>query len=325
MARENKLDLGALVALAGGFLCLLCALYYMQQLSYSVGVYSGISVVVNTYRLNTTSALISTLAQSSTILLALHLTYVLVPFALVILAIGMLWLFTKSYPRFTAEALVFCALIYMIIVGILGFDFKFSGSYIFPAALGGGVLVLLSAAYLIFVSRTKSPAQKRAASPIMINPDTPYSNIRILSTKIMSKLSGEVKILDMHFDATALENLMQLIDKNFERYTQISVLTKGDRLGGTFLNSYKDFKTELKNKNVEFELRVLDGEEATKQHERFIMDAYAAYKIPPLNIINKKSEHIVSIKHEEALRRFDALWAEATKFENIKAKPGNLQ
>lgn len=325
MARENKWDIGAVVALVGGFATLLAALYYMQQLSYSVGVYSGISVVVNTYRLNATSTLLSTLAQTSTLILALHLTYILVPLALVLLAIGILWLFTKSHARFTAEGLIFSSLIYLIIVGILGFDFKFNGSFIFPIAIAGGLLSFGAGAYLIWTLRGKASTQHRAVAPIMINPDTPFSNIQILSSKLMSRLSGEIRILDMHFDVESLERLMQLVDRNSSKYTQINVLTKGDRLGNAFMNSYGDFKAELANRKIGFELRVLSKEEAARQHERLLMDSTSAYKIPPLNIINRKSEHIVSIKYEEAADRFNALWAEATKFENIRGKPGNLQ
>ncbi|EQD46801.1 hypothetical protein B2A_08729, partial [mine drainage metagenome] len=64
---------------------------------------------------------------------------------------------------------------------------------------------------------------------------------------------------------------------------------------------------------IGFEVRVMNPEDAAAQHERFIVDSERAYKIPPLNIINKKSEHIVSIKHGEALRRFDYMWGRGRK------------
>ncbi len=47
---------------------------------------------------------------------------------------------------------------------------------------------------------------------------------------------------------------------------------------------------------------MLEPEEAARQHERLIMDSDLAYKIPPLNIINKKNEHIVGINGREAWR-----------------------
>jgi hypothetical protein len=135
----------------------------------------------------------------------------------------------------------------------------------------------------------------------------------------MKSLNGELKILDMHFDTNALDNLMQLVDKNMQQYTSISVLTSTMRLGDEFGKSYGDFKNELTNRKVAFELRVLSTEEAAKQHERVLMDNKTAYKIPPLNIINKKNEHIVGINHQEAENRFNNLWSKATKFENLKS------
>ena len=48
------------------------------------------------------------------------------------------------------------------------------------------------------------------------------------------------------------------------------------------------------------------------------MDSMLAYKIPPLNIINQKNEHIVGINIREVQFKFNNLWAKATKFENLK-------
>jgi hypothetical protein len=63
---------------------------------------------------------------------------------------------------------------------------------------------------------------------------------------------------------------------------------------------------------------VLDDGDAAKQHERLLLDGSEAYKIPPLNIINKKSEHITAVNRDDAARRFEDLWSRAIKFENIQ-------
>lgn len=325
MARYSTWDIGAGAAFVGGFVMLLCSLHYMQELSYSIGVYTGISRALSLYNINANSSLVAALSQSTSLVVALNLTYALIPFALIVLAISTLWLFTRSYARFTAEVLIIVSIIYLMIVAILGYSFKFSSPITFAAALVGGILAAGSSVLLIYRLSNKQPASKRAVSPITINPDLPYSNIKIISNRLMAKLSGELKILDMHFDTIALENLMQMLDRRFDRYSGIKVLAKNDRLGGTFVKSYKDFRTELQNKNIEFELRVLNEKDASKQHERFILDSSTAYKIPPLNIINKKSEHIVSIRHDEVERSFDALWAEATRFDNLRAEPKEVQ
>ena len=169
-----------------------------------------------------------------------------------------------------------------------------------------------------FLEINGKPSQVSAAGPISIDPQTPYTNVMILSKRLMSKLNGDIKILDMHFDANGLENLSRLLSGNLERYKSVSVLAKRDRLGSEFIRNYSDFKNELGNKGVAFELKVLNDMDAGEQHERVLMDGSSAYKIPPLNIINRKSEHIVSINHREAEARFNRLWTNSTKLENLK-------
>ena len=309
----------------GGFIALLYTFYFMQQLSYSIGVYSGISTAIKAYNISSANASVSSTlyaaqAQSTSLLLALHLTYALLPFAVIMLAISVIWLFAKSYYKFTGSLLVISAMMYVILTLILEFDFSFKNTiYSFPVAYIGCALVAIVGAYSMIKTEYKPSLVKRAIPQISINSETPYSNMKLLSDRLMKKLKGEIKILDMHFDINGLDNLMQLIGKNTEQYTQISVLTSTMRLGYEFDKSYADFKKELANKNVRFELRVLTQEDAAKQHERVLMDDTTAYKIPPLNIINKKNEHIVGINHREAQYTFNILWAKATKFENLKS------
>jgi len=322
MGRDNAISTGAAIVLSAGVILLLYSFYYIQQLSYSIGVYSGISTAIRSYNLtnaSTTNTLIAAVSQSTTLLFALHISYVLLPFAILIFGIGIVWLFTKSYMKYTSMILVLCSIIFAVIVTVLEFDFKFTSILsAIPAAYIGSAAALICGVYYFWRTDYRPPQQKRPVHPISINPDTPYSNMRTISSRLMSKLSGDLRILDMHFDATALGNLMQLIDKNSSKYRGIMVLTKADRLGSDFDSSFKDFKRELENRNVQFELRVLDQQSASKQHERLLMDDSTAYKIPPLNIINKKSDHIVGINFKEASRQFNDLWAEARRFENTK-------
>jgi hypothetical protein len=326
MAKIGDWNIATILAPIAGFVTLLYSYFYIQQLSFILGEYYGISNAVKAYSINVSQQTATTLGQTSTLALALHISYILVPFAIVILAIGILWLFSKMYSRYMAAILIFASVIYVIIAALLQLDFKFSSALgILPGAYIGSLLAMIAGSYVLVKSSIKGTAPKRAVRQISINPDTPYSNMRILSNKLMKKLSGEIKILDMHFDMAAMDNLMQLVDKNLDRYRSISVLAKSDRLNNEFEKSYTDFKNELKNKNVEFELRILSDKEAFKQHERMLIDDSSAYKIPPLNIINKKSEHIVSINSKDALHRFNTLWSEAVRFENFRADAPNQQ
>jgi len=322
MDRVSGQTISQFAALVGGFIALLYTFYYVQQLAYSIGVYSGISKTIVSYNItNKTAAtvLVGALSQSTTLGLALHFTYTMIPFAVIILAIGVLWLFSKMHSRLTATLIVISAAIYIILAAILEFDFSFQSALsTFPFAYLGGILALAGGAYTLWGMYNRPTLAKRAVQPVSLSSETPYSNMKVLSNRIMKRLSGELKILDMHFDTNSLDNLMQLMSAHMGNYTSISVLTSDRHLGASFGNSYANFKSELANMNIAVELRVLGQDDAGKQHERILMDGSAAYKIPPLNIINKKNEHIVSINHGEAERRFSGLWPKGTKLENLK-------
>ncbi|MGI0100819.1 MAG: hypothetical protein ACREBH_03855 [Candidatus Micrarchaeaceae archaeon] len=323
MARENRVSISAVLALASGFVTLLYSFYIMQKLSYSIGIYSGIGGTIKAFNITSSSAsntLSNSISQLTTLVLALHISYALLPFAVVILAIGIIWLFGRTYFKPAGLVLVIISAIYIAILTILEFDFSLTNtSYLSVAAYLGAALALAVGIYAIARIERPHVSARRPMHPISINPETPYSNMKLLSKRLMRNLSGSIKIIDMHFDINALDNMMQLIGSNMQQYKSISVITASSRLGDKFGKSYTDSKNELSNKGIAFELRVLGTEDAAKQHERILMDDSTAYKIPPLNIINKKSEHIVGINYKEAEYRFNSLWSKATKYENLRA------
>ena len=225
MSRVTGLSVSQVMALVGGFVTLLYTFYYMQQLAYSIGIYSGISRAIVSYNITNKTAstvLVNSISQSTTLTLALHLTYALLPFAVIMLAIGILWLFSKIYSRLTATILVISSAIYLILIVILEFDFSFQGAFsTFPFAYLGGALVLVGGTYPLWKVYFKPPLAKRNVQPVSLSSDTPYSNMKLLSNRIMRKLNGEIKILDMHFDTNALDNLMQLIASQWPRRADI--------------------------------------------------------------------------------------------------------
>jgi len=304
------------LALVGGLLSLLSVFYFTEHLSFAVGFYYGISSVIQAYNITPSVGIVSLVSQASTISLALYLVYIMFPISIVMTAIGILWLFSKSYLRLTGYALGFCAIAYMALAAVLDLNFVSSNASVFAYTPYVGGVLALAAAVLGLLSMSQKQAQKRSASPIQINPETPYSNMLIISNRLMKRLSGNIRILDMHIDSRAIENLARLVAGNAGSYKKISILTTKERLGDDFARVYNDFKAELANQNVEFELRIIKESEAHRQHERMILDDSKAYKIPPLNIINRKNEHIVSIKHKDAEMWFERLWGGSTRFEN---------
>ncbi|MGC8652202.1 MAG: hypothetical protein ACP5UH_03055 [Candidatus Micrarchaeia archaeon] len=303
---------------AGSLLMLLYTFYYIVKLSYSSGFYSALLLAA---RLNSTiiaqEGITNLASQYSATALGLYMTYILLPFGLIALVMSTLLLFSRSHSRMGWATVAFSSVVIIVVAAII--EATFGGHYITTYSMllyAGVAIALVPSAYLAIHSRKEERIAH--ARPIAINPDTPYTNMLVLSGRLMSRLSGNIRILDMHFDAKALENLSRLTQGREGNYRSFMILTKKDRLGKEFSLGYADFVDEMRKKGISFELRVVPDELIAGQHERLILDESTAYKIPPLNIINKKSEHIIGINYNEARGRFDYLWSMSTKFENMK-------
>ncbi len=157
---------------------------------------------------------------------------------------------------------------------------------------------------------------------IAIRPESPYRNIVELRESLFSNISGNICILDKHFNSKGIDNLYRLLEGSTGGISKITVITSAEMLDSQFGANYRDLQEELRNRNIEFEVKVMGDADAMEQHERFIFDDSMAFKIPPLNIINKKSEHITRINRADAAKRFNALEQRSVKFENYIVKKG---
>jgi len=162
--------------------------------------------------------------------------------------------------------------------------------------------------------------RKLLRKEIRMDAGTPYTNLVKLREGVFSGLSGNVEIVDKHFNSQAISNLHRLVEGNLEKVKRIDVLTTKEMFDSRFLENYNDFKKELSNAGVELNFMLMADADSVNQHERFIFDDIRAYKIPPLNIINKKSEHVVSFSVKDARSRFGVLSRNATKYENYLVK-----
>ncbi len=156
-----------------------------------------------------------------------------------------------------------------------------------------------------------------------MDPNTPYANLAKLREQLFSTLSGDIKIVDKHFNSTAIANLHRLISDERGNLISIIVITSNEMLDSSFGDNYNDLKKELNNSNIDFQVKIMNKEDSGAQHERFIMDDRTAFKIPPFSIINKKSEHITKINIREAKKRFDYLFQRSVKYENFIVKEGS--
>ncbi len=302
-------------ALVGAFIAILYVFYLMQSVAYIYGVAGGMASIINTYNITASQQELALVSASTTLKVIMRTIDIMLIAGVFAFAMSILWFFMKSYSKLYKTLLAFVSFIFLLLTAVLQIETV--------AGLGvplawvlylGGALPLAASMYSILT--TNSHSKKRSVHAIHIDPSKPYTNISIISNRLMKRLSGDIKILDMHFDERSLNNLARLISPSKGTYRSILVATGGERLDEKVRRQLNDFENEMSSSGVHFEIRIMAEEDLKAQHERFIMDDYAAYKIPPFNIINKKSDHIVSIKYASAKNRFDGIWSRATKFKN---------
>ncbi len=213
------------------------------------------------------------------------------------------------------------ALLVYITIGSSGAASGIIGAYIDLAYLVATLCFAIDM-YAEYATRRYVRVQKTRRINISIDPASPYANIVSLREQLFATLHGNVCIVDKHFNSKAMENLYRLLDGNFGNLGSVKVVTSGEMLDSDFGSNFYDMQKELKNLGVEFEVKVMAGSDAEAQHERFIFDDNHAAKIPPLNIINRKSEHITSTGLLESKRRFAELYQRALKYENYVSREG---
>jgi hypothetical protein len=176
----------------------------------------------------------------------------------------------------------------------------------------GIALGVIANAYLQYEIRAK-PSVHMMHSSLSIDPSTPFSNIINLQDEIFSKMGGHLRIIDKHFNTTALTNLSRLIDGYTSNFNRITIITSREMQDSKFTANASEFEKEMSGMGIPTEVRMMDQKDSAEQHERLLMDDNVAYKIPPFNIINKKSEHITRVKAAESRARFHLLYARAAK------------
>jgi hypothetical protein len=218
--------------------------------------------------------------------------------------------------------------LFMLLYLLISTSFNISNVQFYTAISVFGIALCFAIdAYLIYELRKPQLAKQMRRLAIEINPSTPYANVLELQSRLFSKLNGNLRIVDKHFNSTSIANLYRLIEPYLSNITAIRVITSKEMLDKGFSSNYNDLKAELSKGNIEIELRILNDDAAREQHERFMFDSKEAFKIPPLNIINKKSEHVLKMNIKDAKERYEELYKNSIKFENyysISQNQGNI-
>ena len=230
---------------------------------------------------------------------------------------------TKHASKYTSMAAVLC-IVYILIYALASSPIpsNFISQYAYLPYVGF-VISILSIAYVEYIIRIKRPGMAATAkhkSVLALDPNRPFSNMLNLQAHLLSSMSGSLRIVDKHFNSSGLENLYRLIDGYEGQFKEIKILTSKSMLGAKFPSEVNDLKVELLKKGVALDVRLMDDKDATEQHERLLMDSRSAYKIPPINIINKKSEHIIKINFRDAERRFSELYGRSIIIDNYQVE-----
>lgn len=147
------------------------------------------------------------------------------------------------------------------------------------------------------------------AERTLITPDSPFSN-RMAFTATLKNCTEYILWIDKYFTQKGLELIIQaLSDKKDIKL--IKILMSVDKVSEQFRSLFKNFKDELKNKNIECHLRVIcDSQTKASIHDRFIIAKNVAYNIPSPDVIARSqlSEISVSVNRGDLQAQFEKMW-----------------
>ncbi len=224
---------------------------------------------------------------------------------------------SKYVPYHAAMTGVYVLLLYLILSSPY-----ITLQYFYMDVVYAGIVICFACdAFLEYTNRTHAQSRGvRMRRTMAMDPSKPFSNMLNLQESIFSNLSGHLRIVDKHFNTTSFANLHRLIDGSKSNFTKITILTSKEMLDSGITSSVSDFRNEIGANGIGLEVRLMDEKDTVDQHERLLLDDSIAYKLPPFNIINKKSEHITTISYSEASRRFKYLYDRAIKLDNYMEK-----
>jgi len=143
-----------------------------------------------------------------------------------------------------------------------------------------------------------------------MRPEKPFTNL-IHVYDMIKDLSGKVLLLDKHFGYEGL-NFLKNLDPT--KVNKLQILIGKSHLDNKFRNEYKAFRDEMSNIKINVNLRVLNDDNATTIHDRYLIDDSKTYNTPPWNIIHRKFGDIMKIENRESkVKYFTSYWSRASK------------
>ncbi len=312
----------AILLVAASVVLLANGIFNVEQSGVQYGLGAGAILQGNAYNVSVIPALQATALQIKAIYQTILEGFLISGIGMLVFAMSLALLFKgqNSYERYVGIYVplhIMLVLIYLVLLLIMHITYAVD---LYATYVAMAVCIIFDAHIGYKTGRLAS--RRRPGRSISIDPSTPYANLVTLKEQLFDNLAGTVCIVDKHFNSNAISNLYRLIPSEGQKIASIRILTSSGMLDSGFGRNYTDLREELRNNGIEVEVRVMKEDDAATQHERFIFDDTAAYKIPPLNIINRKSEHVVRTTIRDARKRFEYLYQNAMKLENYMEKQG---
>lgn len=294
------------------------SVYSVKEISQLYGAGAGAVLQAQVNNVSVAQSLLPISSNLGLFHLGAVLSYVLSLIAIVLFGSSLLMVAKRNEedasPSLTYGLInsTFLVIYIILLITLLSYFAGYLSQTYLAIIYAGIVLGAIANGYLQYELRSNSSAHMMRTS-INMDPSTPYSNMINLQDEIFSKMNGHLRIIDKHFNTTALTNLSRLIDGYTSNFNRITVITSREMQDSKFSVNASEFEKEMAGLGIPTEVRLMDQKDSADQHERLLMDDQVAYKIPPFNIINKKSEHITKVKSAEARARFHLLYARAAK------------
>lgn len=315
-----------LLLLLASFILSAASLYVSDILAINYGVGAGALIQSKADNTNVTSILVPTTNELNVLHRAWLEAYILFAIAIAMLGSAFMIYLNRSVKtrqaarRYTllhlALTFIYVALFFIV---LSSFSFNLTGIYFWAIYASMFVAVCVDA-YLELVIHSPKLKSIRQHGDVRLEPEKPFSNIVALRDTVFATLNGHLRIVDKHFNSDAIGNLHRLIETNLQSIKTIDILTSPSMFDYAFQQNYTDFRNELGNAGIEFNFMIMSDADSSDQHERFVFDDTHAFKTPPLNIINRKSEHVTKLKLKDAVNRFEQLSQNAMKYENYLVK-----
>jgi len=140
--------------------------------------------------------------------------------------------------------------------------------------------------------------------PGLITPEDPFKN-KIMFGEVIQSCEEYLYWADKYFSIQGLKLLSQFLDK--DKVKKLKILTSVDKVDENFRSLFKDFKSEMANKGVLCEMKVIvDSRLKSQIHDRWIISKDQCFNIPSPDIMARGQYS--EIKKTESKPPFEEWW-----------------